>query len=245
MSSASPSEEPVPTFGVEWDRPIPATWGLVVVLVAIHFLGAWHEYAAGLSGFWEGAIFERDTRFRVAVGGQHANLVAYGEVWRLWTSVLLHIDLLHLFLNSVALLSLGRILEPWIGSMRWLSWFILGGLGGSLASQFGGVIQSDGASGGAFALLGASAMIGLKVRGRLDKREATLMGPVIWGFLLLNLILPVFLPFIDSLGHIGGLAMGLFVGGFIGLHDAPALRAFDGVLVFLFTGACGVGWYLA
>ena len=245
MSSASPSKAPAATFGVDWDKAIPATWGLVAVLVAIHVFGAWYEWHSDMAGFWDGLIFERDTRFRVSVGGQHAGLVQAGEPWRLWTSVLLHVDLLHLVMNSLALLSLGRLLEPWIGSARWMSWFILGGLSGSLASHYSGVIQSDGASGGAFALLGAVAVIGLRVRSRLDPREATLMGPVIWGFLVLNLALPIALPFIDGVGHIGGLVAGLFLGAFIGLNDSPALRHFDVALVFAFVVACLFGWHYA
>ena len=214
------------------------------MLVVVHLIGAWHEWQAGLSGFWEGAIFERDTRFRVSVGGQHAGLVEVGEVWRLWTSVLLHVDAIHLVVNSVALISLGRLLEPWVGSVRWVSWFILGGLSGSVASFLVGVVQSDGASGGAFALLGAVAVVGLRVRHRLDAREAVLMGPVLWGFLILNLLLPVFLPFIDSAAHIGGLAMGLFLGFFVGLSDTRPLRMFDRGLVTAFIVACVVGWSL-
>ncbi len=153
--------------------------------------------------------------------------------------------MIHLSLNAIALVSLGRLIEPWVGSIRWLSWFILGGLSGSLASHFAGVVQSDGASGGAFALLGAAAVIGLRVRDRLDPREATLMGPVIWGFLVLNLVLPMFLPFIDSVGHVGGLVMGLCLGAFVGIRDAPGLRFFDAVLVVAFVIACLFGWHLS
>jgi len=207
-------------------------------------VGAWHEWQAGLSGFWEGALLERDTRFRVSVGGQHAGLVEVGEVWRLWTSVLLHIDAIHLVVNCMALASLGRLIEPWIGSIRWMSWFILGGLSGSSASFLFGVVQSDGASGGAFALLGVAAVLGLRLRDRLDPREALLMGPVLWGFVALNLILPLFLPFIDSVAHIGGLVMGLALGSLVGLSDPPALRYFDRALVGAFVIACAVGWSL-
>jgi rhomboid protease GluP len=243
-SLASQSDPQSSDLGVDWERSLPATWGLVWVLVALHVGTAVYEWQSGLSGLWDGLIWERDTRFRVSVGGQHAGLVEVGEVWRLWTSVLLHVDGLHLLFNSVALISLGRILEPWIGSIRWLSWFILGGLSGSVASFFAGVVQSDGASGGAFALLAAAAVLGLRERHRLDAREALLMGPVLWGFLVLNLLIPLFLPFIDGIAHLGGAAMGVFLGVFVGLGGSDSLRYFDSGLVFVFGVACVVGWTL-
>ena len=229
---------------MDWERPLPAAWGLVLALMILHVGTAVYEWQSGMSGLWEGLVWERNTRFRVSVGGQHAGLVEVGEVWRLWTSVLLHVDALHLLFNSVALISLGRILEPWVGSIRWLSWFILGGLSGSVASFLAGAVQSDGASGGAFALLGAAAVLGLRVRHRLDEREALLLGPVLWGMLVLNLVLPLFFPFIDGIAHLGGVVMGLFLGAFVGLDVPESLRHFDTGLVVAFVLACCVGWAL-
>ena len=77
MSSRSPSDAP---GGIEWDRPLPATWALVVVLVLVHVgSGAW-LWAHGASAF-EAFVWSRPLGDRVAVGGRYRVLVASGELW--------------------------------------------------------------------------------------------------------------------------------------------------------------------
>ncbi len=206
---------------VAWTARLPGTWTLVAALVAVHAGTGLVAWAAGRAPLLDGLVLSRSASLRVWVGGQAYERVAGGEAWRLLTSVFLHADALHLGLNAVALLALGRVVEPWLGARRlWLT-FLLGGLGGSLASQAVGVGRSDGASGGAFALLGLALCLGWRLRDRLAPDERWLLGPALGGLLALNLVLSFALPFVDAAGHLGGLLCALPVGVGVSLVATP------------------------
>jgi rhomboid protease GluP len=160
--------------------------------------------------------------FRERIGGQVAGLIEQGEWWRLASSIGVHVDGLHLLFNLVAVLGLGRILEPWIGARRLVGWFCLGGLLGSLGSHLAGVSISDGASGGAFALLGALVCLGLDRELGLDSEAAWLLKTPVRLLAGVNLLLPLVLPFLDGVGHLAG-----FVTGFalVGIHRRWGLGA--------------------
>ncbi len=212
----SPSEG---SSGVDWTAPIPATWAWLVGIVAIHGGTGLHQWARGSAGAWEAFLGERGARFRALVGGQHASVLAE-EPWRLWTSVLLHADALHLALNGLALVALGRLLEPWIGGLRFTSWILAGGVAGSAASYFAGVTRSDGLSGGLYALVGVLVVLYWRRRPTLPPEDRRLLGPVLHLFLAVNVLLSLAIPFIDTAGHLGGLAIGLVLGAVAGL-DGP------------------------
>lgn len=238
MSSPSQSEP----LSIELDRAIPATHLLVIALVVVH-LGSglaamWRRPALSLLDAW---LWSRPPGIRIVVGGQHAPLIEDGALWRLATSVMLHVDALHLSLNAIALATLGRLLEPWIGGIRLWAWFALGGVGGSVASQLVGIRQSDGASGGAFALLGAAIVLGWRWRERLDPPDRRLMGPVLWAFLVLNLIASLLVPAVDAAGHTGGLLVGLLVAW---LPPTTIARYAELAVIGAFVGACAFGWLL-
>lgn len=211
----------------------------------MHVWTAVVDWRLGFVTLPEGLLYARDVRFRVSAGGQSGSLVWAGQVWRLWTSVLLHADLLHLGVNLVALYGLGRLLEPWVGTLRWLAWFTVGGLFASGVSLLAQVPQSDGASGGAFTLLGAAVVLGWELRKRLPHDDRKLMGPWLWGFLALNLVLSVAIPSIDVVGHLGGLLTGLLLGGLVGLRRKRWLTVMEAGWVVLFGLACVVGFALA
>jgi rhomboid protease GluP len=240
VSFLSPSEVPV-RRSAEWGTPL-----LVALLVAVHLATALFEWAQGYEDLGPAAILGRTERFRIDVGGQFRPLVHQGEIWRLATGILLHADGAHLLLNALAIGTLGRLLEPWVGSLRLLSWFILGGVAGAILSDITGVFQSDGASGGAFALLGALAVLSARRWALLSEEERRWLGPALWVLVALNLVLSAALPFVNLAGHIGGLATGLALGL---RHEGESRRSFwfHGSVVGLFSliliwGAIAVGW---
>ena len=78
--------------------------------------------------------------------------VANGEVWRLWTSALVHAPItqnpLHLLFNMYALWLAGPLVERLYGGWRFLAFYLLCAAGGSLASfAFSDARYSVGASG--------------------------------------------------------------------------------------------------
>lgn len=222
------------------DAPIPATWALVALLVLVHLgTGLW-AWSMGLAEPWAAFFGERSEALRAAVGGQHASRLGVGEGWRLASSVLLHVSALHLVVNAVALVVLGRLGEPLVGAARWMAVFVAGGVVGSIGSHLLGVLQSDGASGGAFGGLGLLIAVGLRWRGELAPDDARLLGPILIGLALLNLAVGVFVPALDLAAHLGGLLAGLVLGGRMDL--ASSARPWWAV-VAVFSATVGYGWW--
>ena len=78
-----------------------------------------------------------------------------GDWWRLFTAIFVHIGIIHLGFNIIALLKLGPVLEERLGFRRFFSVFLLTGLAGSVATMlFMSDCISAGASGALFGLIG-------------------------------------------------------------------------------------------
>ncbi|MCX5659341.1 MAG: rhomboid family intramembrane serine protease [Planctomycetota bacterium] len=75
-----------------------------------------------------------------------AKAVFSGQVWRLVTFQFLHIGLLHLVFNLFVIYFFGRMIEPALGSRRYLAYYLLSGLGGGalflLLVWLGGVVPN-------------------------------------------------------------------------------------------------------
>jgi rhomboid protease GluP len=205
------------------------------VVVAVHV-------ATGVGGLRHGLdplrafVLPRGVTQRIAAGGQYATLVGK-EPWRLVTCTLLHVDALHLTLNALALLALGRALDRHLGRLRVVAGFCGSAVAGALTSHLAGVHQSDGASGGVFGLLAAGSVIGL--RGALDEDDRWLLGRVFPVFLVLNAAISLVVPAIDPFAHLGGAVAGAL---WALLPDRPSTRAAEALLVGLYVGACVFGW---
>jgi len=184
----------------------------VALLVAAHLATGMWDWWSGYDSLFNALVMDRSTRMRVAVGGQLDLNIAQGEVFRYVTSTVLHGDLLHLLVNSLAIVGLGRIIEPLFGGFRLFLSFSSGAVLASMGSHLMGVIQSDGASGGAFTLLAIATLIGLRYRKQWVQEDRRLMGPVLWGFVAINLVLSVALPFVDGVGHGAGFLVGCVLG---------------------------------
>lgn len=217
VSSPSPSEPG--RLRIRWESPLRATWLLIAVLVLVHLgTGLWWQ-SGGRGTLLTALVYDRPPGFRVAVGGQHARWIEAGQYWRWLTSVGLHTGLGHLLINTSGLWVLGRLLEPWIGPLKWLAVFTLGGIAGSVASSLVGVVQSDGASGGGFALMGVLWVLGWRLSDRLDADDRRLLGPVWSAVLVGNLVLGLLLPFVDAAAHAGGLLLGVAAGAVLSVGD--------------------------
>jgi rhomboid protease GluP len=146
-----------------------------------------------------------------------------GEWWRLLTAGLVHGSLLHLAMNGIFLLDLGRIVEQLFGPRRMLAVLWGGVAAGAFASFVANPSPSVGISGGLFALVGALLAQGLRHWRRLapGARRLFLRGPI--EIVVLNVGMGLALPYIDNAGHLGGLAGGLALGGLLGL--SPPIEA--------------------
>jgi membrane associated rhomboid family serine protease len=134
--------------------------------------------------------------------------VADGQWYRLVTGGFLHASFFpHLAFNMLLLFFLGRLLEPALGTVRFLAVYFAA----LLAGAFGALLVTDpfvstvGASGAIFGLVGAAFVI---ARGR---GMSALAGEL--GFLIvINLVLTFGASGISVGGHLGGLVAGALCG---------------------------------
>ncbi|MFC9786776.1 rhomboid family intramembrane serine protease [Rhodococcus sp. NPDC127528] len=126
--------------------------------------------------------------------------VAQGDWIRLIGSGFLHFGLIHLAVNMFALYILGRDTELILGRARYLAVYGIALLGGSASVMaFEGSGFTAGASGAIFGIMGAQAIILLKLR----RSPAPIIGVI-----AINVIISVSLPGISFWGHLGGLVAG-------------------------------------
>jgi membrane associated rhomboid family serine protease len=151
--------------------------------------------------------------------------VAAGEYWRLWSSTLVHGDLLHLLFNMYALWLTGPIVERWFGRVRFLGFYLACAAAGSAASfVFGSDIPSVGASGAIFGLFGILLAAG-RLHHPVDRQSRALVGQLgMW--ILINLAFGFASGgAIDNAAHIGGLVSGLWLGALIVPTGVPTLSS--------------------
>ena len=134
--------------------------------------------------------------------GMQPVAIAVGDQWyRMLSSVFMHAGLLHLGFNMYVLFLLGTPLERLLGHGRFLTLFLVSGLGGAVASYaFSPIVTlSVGASGAIFGLMAGYIVIAR----RLDA-EAT----QIIVLLAVNVVLGFVISGIDWRAHLGGAAAG-------------------------------------
>ena len=153
----------------------------------------------------EAAGGSTDTSTLIKFGAKFNPLILEGEWWRFFTPIILHIGLLHLFMNTLALYYLGTMVERLYGNIRFLFIYIFSGFTGVLASFIFSPNLSAGASGAIFGCFGALLYFGV-AKPRLFWRTLGLNILIVLG---INLAFGFTIPGIDNAGHIGGL-----VGGF-------------------------------
>lgn len=188
-----PAARTVAGAPVRTDRPVPVVTyvliGLNVLVFAITALQSGsilrNERASDLFADW--ALWPP----LIAVNGEYVRVLGSG---------FLHFGLTHLAVNMFALWIIGRDTEIVLGRARYLGVYLVSILGGSAAVMF---LQTDavtaGASGAVFGLLGAQAVILLRLR-----RSPTPVLVVIG----LNVFISLTIPGISLWGHLGGLAAG-------------------------------------
>src|ERR1044071_3206731 len=170
----------------------PATMVLIAINVVMYLV----EIAHGSGGLTQSTLTIYD------LGGLFGPAVAEGDWWRLIASGFLHVSILHIGFNMFLLFILGRLLEPRIGTPRFVALYCASLLAGSL-----GVILLDpnvvsaGASGAVFGVAGAVFVI---ARGRGMDTIAGEIGILI----VINLVFTFAASNISVGAHVGGLIGG-------------------------------------
>ena len=168
-------------------------------------------------GFECGSFIEIDTKTLVEFGGNIGLYTKVGEYFRLFCSIFLHANVMHLICNMYSLYVIGPQVESFFGKFKYLFIFIFSGICGSLLSlSFNQAnIVSVGASGALFGVLGAICYFGYHYRVYFGNILKSQIIPVIG----LNLIIGFMVSGIDNFAHIGGLIGGVFAAMMVGVPD--------------------------
>jgi rhomboid protease GluP len=147
----------------------------------------------------------------LALGAKVNALIQAGEYWRLITPMFLHLNLIHLAVNTYALLLLGGFIEQLYGPRRLLILYVMSGFCGNLFSYLMNPGASLGASTAVAGLFGSVLVFWWKYRQAIAPEYWQRMGTHLFGLLFINVMLGAVLPFLDSWGHLGGLLGGMLV----------------------------------
>ena len=168
-----------------------------------------------------GMRFEVPTPVLVEMGAMYAPLVQAGELFRLFTPMFLHMDLMHLAFNMVALYSVGEVLERVLGRGNFLLLYFVGGITGNAVSYAadvllgGGPTVSAGASTSVFGLFVAVALLGVLHKG--NRRMFAEYSKGMLGIIGVNVVYTLLVPSISVSGHLGGA-----LGGLVAMFMVPA-----------------------
>jgi membrane associated rhomboid family serine protease len=175
----------------------PAT----VVLIAINVIVYLIEIAHGGGGT------SMTTRTVYDLGGLWGPAVSEGgDWWRTITAGFVHVSIIHIGFNMYLLFILGRLMEPSIGTARFVVLYFASLLAGSfVALLLEPNTVSAGASGAIFGVLGATFII---ARGRRLDAVAGQIGILI----LINLVFTFADGSISVGAHVGGLVCGVLCG---------------------------------
>jgi membrane associated rhomboid family serine protease len=178
-------------FGSDASK-MPATFALIGINVIVFLIELAGGGAGSLSG---GGTVIHDL-------GLRGPDVANGDWWRVITGGFLHAGFLHILLNMYVLYIAGSVLEPGIGTPRFLGIYFVSLIAGSLGAL---IVDPNsltvGASGAIFGLMAAVIVV---ARGRGVEQIASQFGL----FVVLNLVLTFSISGISVGGHVGGLIGG-------------------------------------
>lgn len=158
-------------------------------------------------------VLEPDTGSLIAWGADFGPLTTNGQWWRLFTSMFLHIGIIHILMNMFVLWNIGTFIERLVGQAGFLAVYLASGLGGSLVSTLTSPYTvSAGASGAIFGLYGC--LLGFLALNR-DSFPSSVLKPLTKGamtFVFYNIVYGLGRSGVDLAAHLGGLATGFAFG---------------------------------
>ena len=218
-----PDKETVRFARAVLNRPYKFTIALLVANLFV-FLLMWASSRLSLNAL----VISFPDLVLIAYGAQLNYLIAAPnhQWWRLVTSMFVHIDVLHMGMNMFSLLILGPFVEKLYGSAKFIVFWVVSGIAGSLAMYltlrpslargiFGSFLfravdgPSAGASGALFGLIGVLFVFGIKYRHELPEGFKRVFGTGLLPIIFINLFIGfVGRSFIGNAAHLGGLFTG-------------------------------------
>jgi membrane associated rhomboid family serine protease len=200
-------------------RPPVVTPALLLANGLWFFVGLVLAYRAGLGGwaYLTGGSVAALGRVGAVTG---ADLLE-GEWWRLGTNCFVHVGLLHLVLNVVAIGMMGPLAELLWGRWRLAAIYALSGLAGGClamalrpAQESGAPVLLAGASGAIWGVMTSLAAWLLLFRAELSPALASDWARRLGRVLLLNVLIS-FVPGVSWEAHLGGGAAGFVAAGLL------------------------------
>ncbi|MGZ3184893.1 MAG: rhomboid family intramembrane serine protease [Telluria sp.] len=183
----------------------PVMWTLVAANSVI-FLLMW------MKGVFSGTP-SQTAQGLIAWGSNAGVLTLHGQWWRLVTSMFLHGGWPHILFNMVALVQVGALVERMFGSVRFLAVYLVAGICGGLASvMWNANVNSVGASGAIFGIMGGLLAFILKPDSGVPMTIVKALRSSATGFLIFNIFAGIVYPHTDNAAHLGGLAGGFLAG---------------------------------
>jgi rhomboid protease GluP len=147
-------------------------------------------------------------------GQVNSLVINYGWYWQLFTSIFVHVSIVHLLGNMFFLLIFGLRAEELFSLKEYLLIYFLSGLAGNLLSLAFGPYSapgipfvSAGASGAIFGVFGACIIYIRRAIGQ------SIITALMYAFFLFMINIG---PGVNFLAHLGGLAVGLLIGYVLG-----------------------------
>ena len=172
---------------------------IIAINTIVYFLPRFFSFGGG---------FTNSIEYFIDIFAKNNEAIASGQYYRLITSMFLHGNILHLFVNMYSLIVLAPIVSRLYGSYGLLTIYFVSGVAGSLFSYFLTPAVSIGASGAIFGLVGALLAFSIQTK---SKKMFKSIGYVVG----INLFIGIVGTGIDNWAHIGGMLAGLLLGYFL------------------------------
>ena len=161
-------------------------------------------------------LLQPDSLMLVKMGALEPTLFAAGDVWRLITYAYLHIGLLHVAFNLIALSQVGPVLEEQVGGARLFVLYTVTAITGGVfevMANAGRMMIIAGASGALFGFIGFGLSFGHFMGGMGGRMQRNFfLHWAIYGFAFGMLVGAA------NLCHLGGLVGGLAMGWLVSLE---------------------------
>jgi rhomboid protease GluP len=191
---AQPAAAPMARVSIQLEAKEPGVTFVIVGVTVLFFI------------LQQASLYFLGFDLPASLGAKINEYILKGQIWRLFTPMLLHGSLTHIFFNMYALVSIGREIEMYYGHKRYLVLYLVSGFAGNVFSFLITQGASYGASTAIFGLIAAEGVFIYRNRKFFRNSRAMLINvAVIVG---INLFIVGMIPNIDNFGHLGGLLGG-------------------------------------
>lgn len=175
--------------------------GTLIVLNVIYFL------------YLEAVGSTEDTLFMLHHGAMYAPMIVERrEYYRLLISIFMHFGIHHITNNMLILFILGDNMERALGSVKYLFFYLLCGVGANVMSMLSELASSGyavgaGASGSIFGVIGGLFYVVAINRGKLEDLNSMQLGIMI----IISLYAGFTSRGVDNVAHVAGLVIGIIL----------------------------------